>query len=284
MITNTLRKQEDKKIEDFSTKFNDYDMVLMGKDINVSGGKITKEEIDDIRNYPKVESIQIMGLRQDTFDYFVNNYARQFKAISFFKNPLIGDLSALGNLKDIQYICIYWNQRAEKLWDMSNNRKLVRLEIEDFTRLHTLNDIVSSSSLRCLDFGDKVWSTSKFESLEPLAKSHCERVSFNCAKILDNNVSYLAQMPNLKYLDFKSNMFSTEQIAWLVAHLSDVQGRVLGAYYDWNENEVIICGKRKPILMRGKDDERIKRYADKFEKLVKKYRTISYEEAFGGTK
>lgn len=269
-------------IEDFTTNFNDYDMVLKGKDINVSGGKITKEEIDDIRNYPKAESIRIMGLRQDTFDYFVKNYGGQFKAISFFKNPLIGDLSALEKLKDIQYISIFWNQRAEKLWDMSKNQELIRLEIEDFTRLHTLEDIVSAPSLRCLDFGDTVWSTSKFDSLEPLAKSTCEWVSFNCAKILDNNVSYLAKIPNLKYLDFKSNLFTTEQIAWLVAHLSGVQGRVLGAYYDWDEKEIIICGKRKPILTRGKDDERIKRYADKFDKLVEKYRNISYEEAFGG--
>jgi len=61
----------------------------------VSGGRIAKDEIDVIREFPNATEIGISGLTQDTFEYLVENYGHQFQAIIFWKCPLVGNLKAI---------------------------------------------------------------------------------------------------------------------------------------------------------------------------------------------
>lgn len=81
-----------------------YDIDLRQED--VSGGKITIEQIDTIKQYPEAKSIIISGLEQKTFDYFINKYGKQFQAISFWKNKGVKDLSLLSELEQIEYITV----------------------------------------------------------------------------------------------------------------------------------------------------------------------------------
>ena len=50
---------------------------------HISGGRISTKDIDRIKRFPQAKSISISGLVQDTFDYFIENYGNQFKAINF---------------------------------------------------------------------------------------------------------------------------------------------------------------------------------------------------------
>ncbi|EMO55167.1 hypothetical protein LEP1GSC172_2292 [Leptospira noguchii] len=67
--------------------YKNNDGVLNLIEDDISGGKILKERMDTIKSNPHAKTIQISGLRQDTFDYFIENYASQFEAIYFWKCP-----------------------------------------------------------------------------------------------------------------------------------------------------------------------------------------------------
>jgi hypothetical protein len=71
---------------------------------DISGGRISKQAIDRIRQYPSITEISISGLTQDTFDYFIENYGHQFKAIMFWKCPLVAELSKIELLDQVEYI------------------------------------------------------------------------------------------------------------------------------------------------------------------------------------
>lgn len=257
-------------------------LVLQSLDADVSGGKIQISDIDKLANYPEVKSVTILGLSQDTFEYFIHTYGRQFRYINFFKNKAVEDWSLLGTLPELE--CVYWfhNQRITKLWDMSQNRALRVVELNDFTKLHDLSGVEKAPALEWFGFGDAVWSTSEIESLKPFIDTKIKRIDFYGKKIRDMDISFIPNMRSLEVFNFPSNHFTTEQVAWLVAKCPNLKGRVLQPYIDymiWNEQTresdipaVIIVGKRKPLLAIEGNEKRIANYIDKFEKLVEQYR------------
>ena len=66
-------------INNFTTsRFDNFDINLVQKE--VGGGVVTVSQIDkSIKEKPNAKSIVISGLKQDTFDYFVHKYGRQFE-------------------------------------------------------------------------------------------------------------------------------------------------------------------------------------------------------------
>ena len=71
-----------------------------------------------------VDHIQVSCLTQDEFDAFVTKYADQYKSIYFFQNPKVKDLSALSQLRNVEYLLFYNLRTARNLWDMSGNTAL----------------------------------------------------------------------------------------------------------------------------------------------------------------
>lgn len=57
-------------------------------------------------------------------------------------------------------------------------QKLRGLQIDDFTRLHTINGIEYAPALEVFNIGNAVWSKMKIESLKPVAKSMITRFSW----------------------------------------------------------------------------------------------------------
>jgi hypothetical protein len=139
-----------------------------------------------------------------------------------FKCPRIADLSPLEDLPDLRLVRFFWNQRATRLWDLSRNSCLTGLRFQNFTRLHDLRDLRRGVALKELDFGDAVWSTSVFESLDPLAALDGLRsLWFNAKRIEDGRIEPIGELTGLEELDIPTNMFSTRQLAWLRARLPD---------------------------------------------------------------
>jgi hypothetical protein len=82
------------------------------------------------------------------------------------------------------------------------------------------------------------------------------------------------------------NLFTTSQVAWLRARLPEsVQSTVLGPLFRLGpiknvtdntvtelDKNVLVIGKRKPALSSQRDDDRIKRYVEEFERLVQRFR------------
>jgi len=246
----------------------------------ITGGAITYEEIDELKKYPQVKGIEISGLKQDTFEYFIENYGRQFEVIKFWKCPRVADFSRLELLTDIKYISFYWNQKATHLWDLSKNKNLKVLIINDFRKMSSLEEIPLAPELEVLEFGDVMVDKFIVNSLKPLAKAPKLRfLEFSPKKVLDNDVAPLTKIANLEKLEFPGNLFTTEQIAMLTARLKNVESSVLCAYvinerpFDFGGKilNTYIVGKGKPSLNSEIDRARIEKYKKQFEELVKKY-------------
>jgi hypothetical protein len=245
---------------------------------DISGGRISREDIDVIQQHPNVTAISISGLQQDTFDYFIENYGSQFEAINFWKCPLVTDLSKLSG---VEYITYYWNQRAEQLWDFSKTTSLKGLNFDDFTRMHDISQVAKAPALVELSFGNKVWPKYILNTLEPLRRcAGLKSLSFSAKKIVDYRVEPIAALDQLEKLEFPSNLFSTEQVAWLKTHLPPtVDSKILNPYWQiegsikisGKDKDTFIVGKRKPFLDSVKDRHRVDKYVRQFNEMVQWY-------------
>jgi len=245
--------------------------------VGVSGGRITKDEIDLIKEFPNATEIAISGLTQDTFEYFVENYGQQFKAIIFWKCPLVGSLKAMESLDQVEYIVYFWNQRAEHLWDFSKTKALKGFCYDDFTRMHDISEIAAAPALEDLRFGDRVWTKYILNTLGPINEcTTLKSLRFSAKKVVDGKIEPLAHLKQLEHLWFPSNLFSTEQVAWLKAHLPDtVVSTVLNAYrsiekplrISGKDKDTFIVGKGKPFLSSVEDKARISKYVAQFNEM-----------------
>lgn len=262
---------------------------LREENADIDGGKITFADIDRLKDHPDVEVVTVSGLRQDTFEYFIKSYGKQLKAIRFFKNKFVEDLSLLGTLPKLEYVSFYANQKVTELWNMTENRSLIGLCIEDFLKLTSIKEIETAPALKEFKIGNAIFGKMVVDSLMPLANTKIERLSFTGKAIADNDLSFLENMPNLKMFEFATNLFTTEQVAWITANFPQIEGDSLRAkidyvdYYneEWGRiSETIIVGKGKPILKSNGNEKKIQKYVDSFEKMKEKYRGMPYHVAF----
>lgn len=240
------------------------------------------ESISDLEELEgnQCHKLSITGLRQESFEFLVDNYGYQFDEIEFFKCPLVTDFQKLEQLRYIERISFFWNQRVTRLWDLSKNDSLKYLSIDDFTRLKDFNDLPRSKTIEEFNFGNKVWSTFVLDTLAPIAElESLKRLAFSAKKIVDGDISPLAEISNLKELHFPTNLFTTEQVAWLKAKIGDkVKSKVLAPLVE-HSKYVYIIGKRKPSFDIGTNKQRVEKYQTKFIELVEYYKSNPCVEA-----
>ena len=244
----------------------------------VGGGRTSRAELAAIESHPDATALTVSGLDQSSFEALVGRYGAQFSGIHFWKCPRMADLAPLEDLPNLTHVAFFWNQRATRLWDFSRTPQLRGLNLDDFTRIHDLSDLRTAASLEELEFGNKVWPKFVCRSLDPLESlTRLQRLTFNAKRIEDGRIEPLAALRKLEYLGFPSNLFTTEQVAWLRARLPEaVTGPSLepirvfprepeGAL---REKDVLVVGKRKPWLNSKKDAERIQRSVDDFWRMA----------------
>lgn len=261
---------------------------LKPKNMDVGGGIITIDEIDVLRDYPYLDVITISGLKQDTFEYFIIHYGKQFKAIRFFKNKLVNDWSSLGTLENLEFIYYFFNQRITSLWDMSRNTHLKGIYLNDFSRLKSLNGIQRAINLECFGIGNAVWDKCVIDSFDCFTNTSIKHLFFGGKDIVDKDLSFLSKMDQLEVFDFPTNLYTSQQVAWIVAHFPQLKGYSLMPYreitsYDKNNNPIsyiLITGKGKRSFKKEGNEEKLKQYLIEFDKLVQRYKSVSYKDAF----
>jgi hypothetical protein len=256
---------------------SDGSINLIERDI--TGGKITKETIDTIQELTS-HRLKISGLKQDTFEYLIWKYGNRFLEITFWKCPRIEDFSPLESLGRLQRLDFFWNQKANRFWNLAKNPNLKALSFNNFVKTTCLSTLGSSTSLEKLEFGNSCGDTSHVESLEPIgAITTLKELAFSPKKIVDAKAEPLTRLPNLKALHFSNRLFSTEKIAWLVARLPPgLESNVLTSFIALQPGQLagvdtLIVGRGKPFLDSVRDKDRLAKYVSKFEALVAHFRS-----------
>lgn len=287
----------DYSFDDFVKRSFDYDPItkkhtslwLKEENMDIGGGRIGISDIDKLSEFSNTDTVTISGLRQDTFEYFINTYGKQLKAIRFFKNKLVEDWSLLGGLPQLEYVEYFANQRIDSLWDMSGNASLRGLCINDFSRLNSIEGIAKAPVLEDFRIGNAVWEKMIVDSLLPLAGSPIRHLAFTGKDILNKDLSFLLDLKKLQTFDFSTNLYSTEQVAWIAANYPHISGFAIRPYtehtstdYKTGEKQTAgwVVGKRKPHLIFKGNEEKLKKYADNFELLKKAYKGVPYHTAF----
>jgi hypothetical protein len=156
--------------------------------------------------------------------------------------------------------------------------------------MHDLSEISKASSLEELHFGDVIWDQYILNTLEPLREcTSLKSLSFSAKKIIDERIEPISYLKQLEQLSFPTRLFTTEQVAWLKAHLPNtVTSKVLNAYWTRDKpllisgknKDTFIVGKRKPFLDSTRDKARIQKYVDQFNDMYQWY--LEHEEALPG--
>lgn len=193
---------------------------------------------------------------------------------------MVSDLSPLGQLENLEVLSYFLNQRAESLWDMSRNKNLKMLGINDFSRLRNLFGIEKASSLECLAFGNLIWARSEIDCLPDLNDSNLKKIDFN-AKLDYKSVYKFLSIKGLECLDFPANRYPTEFLAWICANYPNLEGYCLKPYIDFKDGSGLFCGKGKRYI-KNILDEKSKKAMDKatknFEDMKKKFTGMTFDE------
>ena len=220
------------------------------------------------------EVIELCGADQNCFEYFVEHYGSTYRFISLFKCQLISDLSPLEKMHKLEYVGIFWNIRATELWDISKNKRLKALRINDCKKL-TLNPKFPTENvtLEELEFGGDMDSKYPMETLQSFSViSSLKKLELYCIKPKENSLGFLDDLPNLKEFNFDAGMFTTEEIAFICAKHPHLKGQYLGPYGEGVcDTEVRVSGFRKPTLELPRQQSVLDKYIKQFEELVKMY-------------
>ena len=222
------------------------------------------------------KALVISGMEQKSFEYFVEKYGETYEFLSFFKCQLISDFSPLEKLKNLEGVKIYWNIRANTLWDMSQNPKLEYLYLKD-TKKIAYNPVILQKAkyLKTIEIRGDIYTPYPMQNLDWMrGMSSLEHVKLHQMKLEDKNTDVLASLPSLKIFDFPAGMFTTEEIAYMCAKYPHILGQSLRAYNteDAMLNDVRVCGYRKPGLDLPKGQARLDKYIREFDALVAKYK------------
>lgn len=238
---------------------------------------MTPDDVDYEMGFGKnPEILEICGMNQESLEYFVLHHAKSYRFLSFFKCQLIQDFSPLEDLPNLEEVNVYWNIRADKLWNFSRNDSLRTISISDAKKLTLNPDLLKTSQvLENVLFSGSIFTNYPMESLDCFSDMPALKYLWlNNIRLNDRSMNALKTLPSLERFDFDAGMLTTEEIAWIVAKYPQLSGKCLCAYNkeDALLNDVRVCGFRKPGLDLPQHQKRLDKYVAQFNELVEKYR------------
>lgn len=184
----------DHKLEDLYPEYYNvnYDVRLLATEENEISDQINDykqrygtKDINELKEYvikKNPQAVLLNGFDQEQFDYIID-FIKDVKIIYLFKCNKIKDLSKLSTCLNLECLHIYWNNKLESLWDMSNNAKLKVLSFERINKLSNIDELINTN----IEY-------ITFDSRNLLGQTKYE---FN------GNMDVFKQMKNLKYLKLK---------------------------------------------------------------------------------
>lgn len=188
---------------------------------------------------------------------------------------LAKDLIVLEKLVNTETIILNWNTKVTSLWDISKNTNLKALEISDFSKLEQIDQLSLATQISDLTLGGGHDKPLKIKSLNPLqGLTKLRTLCLTNLKIADDTLQTLGHLKNLEVL-YLSNQFETKEYAWLATRLSNTKCKMFVATNSCNivgaDNKLVwdtmVTGRKKPFLLSTKDQVKIDKHINDFEKL-----------------
>ncbi len=234
------------------------------------------EEIDYEMSFSKNASkLEIGHFTQNALEYFVEHYGKNYEHLYFNNATRIRDFSPLADLPNLISVSINWC-RADKLWDMSNNKHLKNICIDtakkmtyELSMIETCKSLENIMIIGNIDTPHTLKTLSCFNGLPNL-----RRIDLLDIKLENNDISFLDTLPCFEEFHFEPGMLTTEEIAYICAKFPNLRGRSLCAFTEHHNsmNDVRVCGKRKPSLDLPKQQKLLDKYILEFNNLVEKYK------------
>lgn len=218
--------------------------------------------------------LQTTGLDQKSFEHLISRYGDRLRTVYFFSSPDIRDFSPLSGLPNLENVLIYWNRKAETLWDMRNNAGLKGIQISASKRLLLgLEALPTAPNLEEIRLNGDILTNHTIRDFSVFERcGSLKRLSLLGLNVLDGTMEPLFRLTNLEIFDFDPSFFTLDQIACLKAKLPMTAGMSLCAYQLDGEDKARVNGKRMPTLKLPKQQELLEEYTKKFEERVGEYR------------
>jgi hypothetical protein len=195
-----------------------------------------------------------------------------------FREMWVSDLSSLASLRSLRHLAIRSNLKASDIAPLSALPELRTLVLEATPRIHDLAPLVALRKLTHLEFGGGLRFRNTARSLAPLADlPDLADLSLFNLKVSRGGLAPLAGCAALRELSL-SNQFPTEQYAKLSVFLPHVRCQMFAPYLRLTPpvagHDVMVVGRRKPLLNSQSDQARLHAYEEEFRRLQERYRRI----------
>ncbi|WP_406866786.1 leucine-rich repeat domain-containing protein [Priestia megaterium] len=189
----------------------------------------------------------------------------------------VEDLSGLETLTNVKILGLESNTKASQLWNLKANPSLESLLIRGFTKLTDIQYLKYGSNLRILELEGNNSNQLKLENLQPVKYlQNLKYLGLSNIRILDESLEPISFLKGLELLE-TSNQFLTEEFAKLSVLLPNTQCNKFEPYfrltYPIDELDIMVVGKRKPLLNYKRDKKKLDKYEENFKKIQEKYST-----------
>jgi hypothetical protein len=255
-----------KKPKDLTTDLNDFDGSSKSLFMSVSAKNISR--LKDL----SIENLWLIGANDKELGKILP--LLHLKYLDLYQ-VLAKDLAILETLNEVEQINMTWSTKAIGLWDVSKNKSLKALSIIDFSKLDNIDQMESAKQLHSFTLEGGMTKPMKIKSLKPLSSlQNLKRLRLYNLKLDDDTLRPLGSLTNLIELNI-SNQFETEEYAWLATRLGQTECKMFKAttscdLVDANSKlvwDTMVTGRKKPFLLSSKDQVKIDKYIQDFERL-----------------
>lgn len=240
------------------------------KPILVADGRVYS--IPKVHSVVEAASAYVVGITDRYFGHLCHSLRAE--AVHFYEMK-VQDLSPIRNVCGLQRLAIRWNTKMTSLSPLVACHGLRVLLLEDTPGVRDLAPVGHLSNLRALEFSGGMWKKNVAHTLEPLAAlSQLEELQLLNIGVEQVGLRPLAGCWKLKQLVL-SNQFPTEDYAYLSAKLPQVLCQMFAPYVQVeppiDDKDIMVTGKRKPLLNSLRDSEVVQRYVREFEELRRRF-------------
>ena len=215
----------------------------------------------------------VVGLTDRWVSHLVRNLST---AALHFYEMRVTDLAPLSQVSGLRHLAIRWNTKVTSLEFLEAFSALETLVMEDTPKVTDLTPIAGLQNLRALEFSGGVWNKNRAHSLDPLAEvESLEELRLMNLKVEAGGLRPLSACKALRSL-MVSNQFPTEDYAFLSARMPEVECSMFAPFVPLKSpiegKDVMVVGRRKPLLNSSLDAERLARFEKRFRDLQAQFR------------